>query len=227
MWKRRIHVAGVSTLEEALFCRSAGVDALGFTLGLPGGPHDGLTPEMAGRIIEKLPNDIESLVITYLTSADDACNLVRKTGADSVQFHGGISKRDLEKFRKICSGTATIGRITVTGSDATARLKDFSPEFWDAIILDSHDPGSGRIGATGLIHDWEISAGIVEASPVPIILAGGLNAGNVVEAVQRVKPYGVDAHTGVEDADGTRNYEKIRLFAENARAGFLKIGIVL
>ncbi len=75
----------------------------------------------------------------------------------------------------------------------------------DAIILDTYDPETGRGGATGKTHDWDLSRAIVEAVAAPVILAGGLTPANVAEAVRRVRPWGVDVHTGVEEPDGTRS----------------------
>ncbi len=96
----------------------------------------------------------------------------------------------------------------------------FTPPLWDAIILDSRDAATGHIGATGLTHDWSISARIAQAASVPVILAGGLTPENVAEAIRVVRPAGVDAHTGLERSDGTRDFAKIEAFTRAALAAF-------
>jgi phosphoribosylanthranilate isomerase len=213
-WPPKIQVAGVSTLEEALFCKSVGVDAIGFTLGLPDGPHDDLTPEKARTIVCQLPPGLLPVVITYVNRADAACELAVTTSAAAMQFHGGISEEELVLFRRICPNVRTIGRVTVSGEKSIEDSASLTPPLRDAIILDSLDPRSGRKGATGLTHDWSISAKIVRIASVPVILAGGLNPDNVADAIRKVRPHGVDAHTGLEDENGTRSFDKIKAFAE-------------
>lgn len=221
-WPPRIQVAGVSTLKEALFCKSVGIDAVGFTLVLPEGLHDGLTPEKAGEIICKLPAGLISVVITYEDHADAACRLVTMTQAVAMQFHGGISEEELLLFRRIYPDVKTIGRVNVVGEKSLEEAALFRPPIWDALILDSLDPFTGRKGATGRTHDWSISERIARTASVPVILAGGLNPNNVAEAIRTVRPYGVDAHTGLENSDGTRNFDKIRAFAQAALEALLE-----
>jgi len=210
-------------LEEALFCKSVGVDAIGFTLGLPDGPHDGLTPDKAGAIVSTLPTGLLPVVITYLNRADAACELVAISQSAAIQFHGGISDEELVHFRRICPNLKTIGRVTVVGEESIEEAASFKQPLWDAIILDSLDPRTGRKGATGLTHDWSLSAQIVKIASVPVILAGGLTPDNVAEAIRKVRPRGVDAHTGLEDNSGSRCFDKIEAFARAAMVAFEKL----
>jgi len=219
-WPPRIQVAGVSSLEEALVCRSLGVEALGFTLDVPGGVHDGLTRRKAKRIIERLPQDVLAVAITYLTDAREAGRLITEIGAQAIQFHGGISDDQIRLFRDICPHARTIGRVTVSGPESLFEADGFQPPLWDALILDSHDPATGRKGATGLTHNWNISRQIVARSSIPVILAGGLTSSNVGRAIIEVSPHGVDAHTGLEESDGARSMEKIHAFVKAALEAF-------
>ncbi|MFC1833859.1 phosphoribosylanthranilate isomerase [Thermodesulfobacteriota bacterium] len=222
-WPPRVQVAGVSSLEEALFCQGCGVDSLGFTLGLPWGPHDGLDSSKTRHIADNLPPDITKVLITYIDQAREASELARRVLADAVQFHGGISDSELRIFRQAQPYIKTIGCVTVAGLDAVHQAASFRMPPWDAIILDSLDPSTGRKGATGLTHDWAISARIVEECMVPVILAGGLTPENVREAITKVRPAGVDVHTGVENPDGSRNFNRIRAFAKTALETFHRL----
>lgn len=219
-WPPRVQVAGVSSLAECVFCHSVGVDAVGFTLELPTGIHDGLTRARAADIVQHLPRGLVPVVITYLTGCAEVSELAEQTHARAVQFHGGVSQDEIAAFRKRSPHVLTIGRVTVSGAHAIEEAGAFLPHLWDAIILDSRDPITGRIGATGLTHDWSISEKIVRAAAVPVILAGGLDPNNVAEAIRAVKPAGVDAHTGLEDPDGSRSFAKIQAFARAAREAF-------
>jgi phosphoribosylanthranilate isomerase len=222
-WPPKIQIAGVSSLDEAMFCAQAGVDAVGFTLEVPGGIHDGLTWERAASIIQKLPGRIWKVAITYLKSFEEISHLIDVVRPDAVQFHGGISAQHLSFFRKKYSTIKTIGRVTVLNEDSIALAAGFDSMLWDCIILDSMDPITGRLGATGIPHDWSLSSRIVKNSVLPVILAGGLTPENVVQAIITVMPAGVDAHTGVEDSDGSRNLGKIEAFAKAALQGFKNI----
>ena len=75
--------------------------------------------------------------------------------------------------------------------------------FVDAFLLDSGKPGAAipTLGGTGDVHDWDISAAFVAASPRPVFLAGGLTAANVGAAIARVRPFGVDLCSGVRTDD--------------------------
>lgn len=220
LWPPQVQVAGVSSLREALFCKSVGVDCLGFTLRLPGGIHDGLTEERATYIISRLPEGMLPLVITYVRSGKEACRLVTDIGAAAIQFHGGISGEEISLFRELCPSVKTIGLVTVTGAESVSNASEFTAPTWDCIILDSLNLATGRTGATGCTHDWSISAEIVKKAHLPVILAGGLTSENVAQAISRVRPDGVDAHTGLEDRDGSRNLMKIRAFAREALEAF-------
>lgn len=222
-WPPRVQAAGVSCLEEALVCRDAGVDAIGLTLELPHGPHDGLTNAGARSIVRSLPPGLTPVIITYLNDARAAAQLTTFVGGAAVQFHGGMSDEQVRLFRRICPHVNTIARVSVEDETAIDAGWAFQQPLWDAIILDSVDPDSGRIGATGKAHDWSISARIVEAAAVPVILAGGLNPDNVTDAIRTVRPHGVDAHTGLEHPDGSRDYAKIRAFAAAALRAFAEI----
>jgi phosphoribosylanthranilate isomerase len=213
----------VSSIEEALFCNRIGVEALGFTLDLPDGPHDDLTTEKAREIIGLLPPDILPVVITYHQTSKGACRLVTTVGGNAVQFHAGICEDQIGLFRELCPRIRTIARVTVRDDLAIAEALQFRPPLWDAIILDSFDPRTGRHGATGLTHDWTISARIVERSHLPVILAGGLTPENVRNAIRQVRPLGVDVHTGVENIDGSRDLDKIRSFTRAALEAFREL----
>jgi phosphoribosylanthranilate isomerase len=213
----RVQIAGVSSLDEALAAERAGADALGFTLRLPTGVHDGLTEAIARSIIRTLPPFVTSVAITYVGAPRDAIDLCRYLGVGALQLHGEFPMRDLELVRAALPHLKIIRAVVVTGPEAVTSASRLARHV-DAIILDTYDPVTGRHGATGKTHDWTVSRTIVETVHVPIILAGGLTPANVADAVRIVRPWGVDVHTGVEDANGTREITKIREFVANAKA---------
>jgi phosphoribosylanthranilate isomerase len=84
----------------------------------------------------------------------------------------------------------------------------------DAILLDSRT--TDRLGCSGQSHDWCVSRQVVESSPVPVILAGGLTPANVELAVQSVRPYGVDVNSGVEHPSGDKSAARCKDFVIRA-----------
>lgn len=214
----RVQIAGVSSLDEALAAEQAGADALGFTVRLPRGLHDDLTEIKARMIIAVLPPFVTSVAITYLEDAREVADLCRYLGVAAVQLHGPFALDQLNKLRALSPHLKIIKAVHVTGLDAIEDARGYERRV-DAIILDTCDRETGRRGATGKTHDWSLSREIVDKLHTPIILAGGLTPENVAGAIQTVRPWGVDVHTGVEDPDGTRNIAKIRAFIERAKTG--------
>jgi phosphoribosylanthranilate isomerase len=213
----KVQIAGVSSLEEALACERAGADALGFTVRLPHGLHDGLTEEKARSIIAVLPPFVATVAITYVDNAREAVELCRFLGVTTLQLHGEFPTQEIPLLRVGLPHLRIIRALHVVGPESVESIRDVQRKV-DAVILDTFDPETGRYGATGRTHDWTFSREIVARARVPVILAGGLTPANVAHAVRTVGPWGVDVHTGVEDEDGRRNLEKIRAFVANAKA---------
>jgi phosphoribosylanthranilate isomerase len=103
--------------------------------------------------------------------------------------------------------------------DLAAEVARFHPVV-DAFITDTYDPTTGRSGATGKTHDWGVSRRLVDLSPKPVILAGGLTPENVRAGILRVHPAGVDVHTGVEGPEGRKVRTRVEHFVAEARAAF-------
>jgi len=219
-----IQIAGVIDLAEAELLVSCGVTQLGFPLRLPVNRED-LTEAEAARIIQTLPGHVTGILITYLDEAHDIERLCRTLGTSTVQLHGDISHEALAELKSVAPDISVIKSLIVR-EDNPAGLIKTAEEYGssiDAFMLDSYDPATGACGATGRTHDWAISRAVVEAAERPVILAGGLSPGNVLEAVKTVKPAGVDVHTGVEDKHGRKTRRRVEAFISEAREGFAAI----
>ena len=212
----KIQIAGVSSIEDSIRLIDLGVEGLGFTLRLPSGIHDNLTEEKARQIIAALPPLVGSVLITYITNPSEAVDFCKYLGVNTIQLHAPVEQGVMTEIKKQLPNIKIIKNVNVVSEAAVNEVNIYSDEA-DAIILDSYDPKSGMHGATGLTHDWTISRKIVQMCNIPVILAGGLNPDNVVEAIKYVQPWGIDVHTGIENPDGTPNHEKAAAFVKNAR----------
>jgi phosphoribosylanthranilate isomerase len=216
-----VQIAGVADRAEAMMLAEAGVEQIGFPLGLPVHRED-IAAEDAAQIIRRLPPPASAVLITYLNKAERILDLCKEIGARKVQPHGGISIAEIVKL-KLLDPDLTVIKSLIVEDNNLAELESsvaaFGPHC-DAFITDTYDPATGACGATGKTHDWDISRRLVDLSLRPVMLAGGLNPENVSKAIAHVRPAGVDAHTGVEEPDGRKDAALVRAFVREARAAF-------
>ncbi len=214
----RIQIAGVIDRSEADLLVSLGVNMLGFPQGLGDGRED-LGVEEASDIIGSLPSSAVAVCITYLHMAEDISDLCQRLHTPWVQLHGKAEAYEVVRLRQMCPGLGIIKSLIVhpVGIGNLANEINIFEPIVDAFITDTFDPETGRSGATGKTHDWRISRKVVESTRRPVILAGGLTATNVADAIAAVRPAAVDAHTGVEGPDGRKDVGTVRLFVQRAR----------
>jgi phosphoribosylanthranilate isomerase len=211
-----IQIAGVRSIDEARMLAAAGATHIGLPLRLAVHAPD-VGEAGAAAIVRGLPASVTCVLITYLTDPAEAAALARTLGVGAVQLHGEMPPAPgLALFKSL---------IVAPGNQAEllSLAAAFEPHV-DAFLTDTLDPLSGAGGATGKTHDWAVSRRIVEAVRRPVILAGGLTPDNVREAIAIVRPSGVDAHTGLEDARGDKDPALVRRFVAEARAGFAALG---
>jgi len=211
-----IQVAGVHDLEETRMLFDLGVDLVGIPLRLTVHTED-LGEREAARISQVFPDCC--CLITYLDQVPDIVELARFLEIRYIQLHAPVDPAILPEIRDRLPGVLLIKSLVIgRGSlDELFTTMRACAEGVDAFITDTFDPGTRAEGATGLTHDWSISARLVQACPKPVILAGGLRPGNVAEAIRMVRPRGVDVHTGVEGPDGRKDPGLVRSFVRAAR----------
>ena len=221
-----VQIAGVIDKPEAEMLIDAGVDFLGFPLRLTVNKED-LTEAEAAALIRGFGARAKGVLITYLSKADEIVQFCRELGAGIVQLHGPVPTAELAAVKRMAPDLLVLKSLVVRedrNEDDLRRLVGETAEWVDAYITDTFNPATGQEGATGLTHDWRISQRLVELSPRPVVLAGGLNADNVADAIRMVRPAGVDSHTGVEGPDGRKDPAKVRAFVQNAKAAFASLG---
>lgn len=216
-----IQVAGVIDQAEADLIIEEGADWLGFALRLPAKNED-LSEADAKAIISRIQPAHKGVIITYLTDADETAAFCAELGVGAIQMHGDISPAQLRRLRRIAPDLFVLKSLVVKTDNIAelAELVEDTAEWVDMFITDTYNPATGAKGATGLVHDWDVSAELVRISPRPLMLAGGLGPDNVAEAIEHVRPAAVDAHTGLEDATGRKDRLKVRTFVAESRRAF-------
>lgn len=215
-----VQVAGVHDLAEAQLILGAGARALGFPLRLPE-PREDLTEEAAAAVIAACP-EVPRVLITYERDPEAVAAFAGVLGVDWVQLHGEVTLKQVEALRRQRPALGLLKALVVAGSDPApvlAEAKAFAP-FVDAFITDTFDPRTGQRGATGRTHPWAVSRAVVEAQLAPVILAGGLDPSNVASAIEAVRPWAVDAHTGLEGPAGRKTALRVEAFCRNAAMAF-------
>lgn len=219
-----IQVAGIIDENEANMLIECGVPYLGFPLRLPVNKED-ITEENAAKIISELHPPYFGVVISYSDTAKEAIELCNKLDTKIIQLHGPIKPDELKMIKNERPDIYVIKSLVIKQNNIDFLTKTIkqTKQFVDAYITDTFDPSTGASGATGKTHDWKISKQFVELSSKPVILAGGLNPDNVYDAIIKVKPSGVDVHTGVENSAGRKDKQLVKKFMNEAKKAFEKI----
>ncbi|HWN98842.1 MAG TPA: phosphoribosylanthranilate isomerase [Blastocatellia bacterium] len=209
--KPRVKICCISSVEEAWLAIQYGASALGLVSEMPSGP---------GVISEDLISEIAAIVppavATFLlTSKQDAQSIIaqqRSCGVNTIQICDRLEQGTYEDLRNAMPGISLVQVIHVGGEESVDEAALVSHRV-NAVLLDSGNQALAvkELGGTGRAHDWTISARIRERLDVPVFLAGGLKAENVRNAVEQVRPFGVDLCSGVR-TNGKLDEEKVRAF---------------
>ena len=202
----KVKVCGITSYADAAMALDHGVDALGFNF-FPGSSRF-IDPVSARQIIERLPPLSVSVGLFVNTPTEDVAEMARVAGIQVLQLHGDESP---EYCRKLCDWPL-IKAVRIGRGPIEESLQDYPVS---AFLLDSKD--DVLFGGTGRSFEWSRAQEIKSIRPV--ILAGGLRADNVREAIRKVIPYAVDVCSGVESAPGKKSTRKLRKFMSEVRNG--------
>jgi len=185
-----------------------GATALGLVSAMPSGPGP-IDEGTIGRIAASVPAGTDTFLLTAERDTDAIVAQQRRTGVRTLQLVDRVTPAVRRELKGRLPGVALVQVVHVRGPDAVDEAVR-AAEGTDAVLLDSGDPTLDvkELGGTGRTHDWRVSRAIVEAVGRPVWLAGGLNAANVREAIEAVRPYGVDLCSGVR-TDGALDRVKL------------------
>lgn len=170
----RVKACGIKTERDLETAVKAGVDAVGFLVGQVHTSHDFILASTAARLVKFLPPYVVPVIVTHLTAPDAILDIVEQTSILTIQLHGGSTAEEVAALRdNLGPAGKLIYAAHVLGMQVTPALEPYY-DLVDAVLLDSMDRETGKVGGTGMTHNWDVSAGAAAASPVPLTLAGGL-----------------------------------------------------
>ena len=212
-----IKICCISSPEEARIAIAAGASALGLVSAMPSGPGV-ITEELITEIAAVVPPGIHTFL---LTSKQDAASIIaqhQRCLTTTLQLVDTVPEPDLITLRRKLPGVQLVQVIHVIDEASVAQALAVAPRV-DALLLDSGNPALTvkQLGGTGRTHDWSLSRRIVEQSGVPVFLAGGLDAGNIAEAIAAVQPHGIDLCSSVR-SDGRLDVAKLQAFFDAVAA---------
>jgi phosphoribosylanthranilate isomerase len=192
-----VKICCIATLEEARLAISAGASAIGLVSAMPSGPGP-ISEELIAEIASRVPAPTETFLLTALRDAEAIAEQHRRCGTTALQLVDHVPEPELKRLRKLLPGVRLVQVIHVVGPESVDEA-GAATALVDALLLDSGNPRLAvkELGGTGRVHDWTHSRRICETASVPVLLAGGLNAGNVRTAMERVRPAGLDVCSGL------------------------------
>jgi phosphoribosylanthranilate isomerase len=198
MW---VKICGVTSEQDALLAVAMGADAVGFVFAPS--PRQ-MRPNDVQAIVRRLPPEILTVGLFRDERAQRVVDVINQTKLKAVQLHGDESRED-------CGYVSVRVPIFIKAFAAGDRRLERAEEYGaDIILLDAPSPGSGKV------FDWKLAEGAPRSRR--LVLAGGLDAANVADAIRTVHPWGVDVSSGVESAPGKKDPMKIRAFVQAAKA---------
>jgi phosphoribosylanthranilate isomerase len=211
MDKPLLKVCCISSVSEAKLALEKGADYLGLVGPMPSGPGI-LSLEQIKDIVQSLPSDTKTILLTSDADATTIANTVKNLGVYAVQIVRELPVDTLTNIRKLLPDTVIFSVVHVVDENSINVAKSYQ-EIADFILLDSGKPAKGILGGTGAVHNWDYSRRIVEELSTPVFLAGGLNPGNVESAIDSVNPFGLDLCSGLRTNDKL-DPEKLNDFVE-------------
>jgi phosphoribosylanthranilate isomerase len=216
-----VQIYGVMHPDDGALVASLGADQVGVVVGERDTAWDAVTVEAANRIFDAVDDNVTKVALTLSADATEIESVIEGVRFDLLHLAAGIervSPDSVAELKRCHPELRVIRTIPVTGPEAIQAAVGFQ-DVADYLLLDSRDPDTQVVGATGRRHDWGLSTRIVSTVRRPVILAGGLSPDNVRDAITTVHPWGVDSNTLTSRSDDRtrKDPERVRRFIEAAR----------
>ena len=209
-----VKICGLKTPEVVDAAVAAGAGMVGFVFFGPS-PRN-LDTATAAELMARVPDGVTKVALTVDADDRHLADIVENTSVQLLQLHGSESPEHVAAL-KARFGLPAMKMLPVSGSGDLAAAAAYE-DIADRLLFDAKPPKDAtRPGGNALTFDWTVLQDFT--SPLPWMLAGGLTAENVAEAVRISGATEVDVSSGVEDAPGVKNTDKVRAFIAAAKAG--------
>lgn len=221
----KVQIYSHKTAEEARKTAECGAEFIGFSVGEKGRLSAEVNFATGREIVAALPADSMTVALTIAWELPEIIETVKAVNPNVIHLSGEIDDLPPEgvaELRQAIQPVKILQAIPVGSPETRERALRLARAYRhvsDYFIIDTDHSSFIGIGATGLLHDWSISAEIVRVVNIPVILAGGLKAENVAEAIRAVKPWGVDSftHTNLPDSK-LKDHDRVRAFVQAAKS---------
>ena len=194
-----VKICGITNWDDAKLAMDAGADALGFNF-YANSPRR-IALSRAKQVIRRMPSCVAAVGVFVNASAKEIVRIARAANLTALQLHGEESPATVERLAR---EYPVLKAFRVGPGFRLSELKRYADA--SGFLLDGYD--RERHGGTGKRFDWEIAREAKRYGPV--ILAGGLRAENVADAIREAEPFGLDVCSGVEQRPGTKDAKKVR-----------------
>ena len=216
-----VQIYGFTTPADIVAVQGLAIDNIGVVLDEGFGTWDGVDEPTARAIVAEIPDTMTTVALSLGTDFDRIARTVDVVRPDIVHLVRAdqMGPEAVGEVRHRLGPVKVMTTVAVRDGSAIGTAQAYAA-CSDYLLLDSHDPATGIVGATGLTHDWSVSALIPPAVDIPVILAGGLGPENVTAAITAVHPAGVDSETRTSRDDDRRRKDPdaVARFVDLARS---------
>ena len=199
-----VKICGTTSEEDALLAVAMGADAVGFVFAPS--PRQ-VAPALVREIARRLPPEVLTVGVFRDEAPEQVVKIVNGAGLKAAQLHG---RETALQCGWVAERVPFVIKAFAAGDPAVRGALDYGAQ---AVMIDAPSPGSGQV------FDWRLTDGV--PAGCRFLLAGGLTAANVGEAIGQVHPWGVDVVTGVESVPGRKDPRKLRAFVSAAKGAFV------
>ena len=198
----KIKICGLTREEDVRTAIVAGADAVGFVF--TASPRR-ISVETAIRLVSYVPEGVLRVGLFLDQDRSEINRVVTSVPLDVLQFHGSETGQECSVY-----GLPWLKAVAMENAESAKQAEHDYPDAM-GLLLDSHTTGTR--GGSGKVFDWSLSRPLLK----PVWLAGGLNAGNVAQAIRAVRPFAVDVSSGVEKTPGIKDASRISAFIKMVR----------
>ncbi len=215
-----VQICEITSVNEAVQISGVGADYVGLVVGNIGYANE-VRPYKAREIILGIPKNKKSVLLVLSNNVNEIVDTIKETEPNILHISSNLEDilpDQIEQIRKSFPTLEIMRTIPVIGEESVVAAMMYDG-LYDYFQLDTKDKVTGKIGTTGKTHDWQISKKIVESVKTRVILSGGLGIDNVEEAMNIVKPYGVNSKTKTDKIGiNEKDLIKVKNFIEKAKS---------